>query len=451
MILGYPGRTERYLTSFGVAQYVEQVYPTRIAIRGRKMDIMLEDMQKDPEIRIKYASKVAGISNYWKYFIGATKALKHLKIIEKKQMLEAQFRKWYSGDEQLKEKYQGVLEKLEEAYKALSAYNVARMYYYEAIRGCEAMYFSRYFRDLEELLAAGEPDQDAIKKRTEQLKASADHFFKNYNRATDNRLTRELLAMYYADVPRDQQPEFMIKEGDKTKGDFVAFTNDAFKTSMFCDQEKLGAFLDEPNLKKLTKDPLYNFMNGFIDAFLALNEGLKDPNNSLAEGKRILMAGLREMFPDKVFYPDANSTMRLTYGKVKDYKPRDAVRYGYYTTLDGVMAKEDPNNWEFVISQRLKDLWKGKDYGQYGENGDLHVCFITDNDITGGNSGSPVLNAKGELLGLAFDGNWEAMSGDINFEPAVQRTIVVDIRYVLFVIDKYAGARNLIDEMTIVQ
>lgn len=451
MILGYPGTTERYLTSYGIALYMNQTYPTRVDIRAKKLELMLEDMQADPAVRIKYASKYAGIANYWKNFIGVMKAVNRLKIIDKKKRLEEQFLLWCKGDSKLKDKYSSVFEKIDLAYAELAKYNIARLYYIEAVFGCEAMAASRHFKSLYDLLAAKDPDQEAIQKKAGELKQIVAAFYKNYNKATDMKVMKAMMAMYYKNVPRDHQPAFLLSHGDKNKGDFTAFTEAAFKTSIFGDQAKTEAFLDAPSLKVLQKDPLYQHMMKFTESFNALNDGVNAANNSLSEGKRIFVAGLREMFPDKNFYPDANSTMRMTYGKVLDYSPADAVRYDYYTTLDGVMAKEDPDNWEFVVSPKLKELYRTKDYGQYAENGQIITCFLTDNDITGGNSGSPVLNGKGELIGLAFDGNWEAMSGNILFEPEVQRTINVDIRYCLFVIDKYANAQNLINEMKIVR
>lgn len=451
MILGYPGTTERYLTSYGIGLYMSQSYPTRVSIRGKKLEIMLKDMQADPAVRIKYASKYAGIANYWKNFMGVMKAVNRLKIEEKKRLLESQFSRWCSGDSELAAKYGNLFGNMEKAYKEFSKYNIARLYYIEAVLGCEAMSLSRHFKPLIELLNSKTPDQAAIAKKTEELRGIIAGFYKNYNKDTDLRLTKAMLAMYYQNVPRNQQPEFMLSWGDKHKGDFSAMADAAFAKSMFVDPARVEAFLNKPSAAALLKDPLYQHMVSFSQANDALNDGLNAATNQLAICKRTFIAGLREMQPDRKFYPDANSTMRLTYGKVLDYSPADAVRYDYYTTLDGVMAKEDPNNWEFVVAPGLKTLWKNKDYGRYAQDGTVRTCFLTDNDITGGNSGSPVLNAKGELIGLAFDGNWEAMSGNILFEPEVQRTINVDIRYVLFVIDKYANAKNLIAEMAIVQ
>ncbi len=451
MILGYPGTTERYLTADGIDMYVNQSYPTRVQIRGRKLELMLADMQADPGVRIKYASKYAGISNYWKNFIGVIKAVNRLKTIEAKRIAEDEFQAWCKGDANLDAKYGSVLSRIRAAYDEQRKYNVARTYQQEAILGCEALSLSRHFKPLEELLNAKTQDVDAIKKRTAGLRGLVAYYHKNYNKATDCTITKAMFAMYYQYVPRDQQPASIVSAGDKNLGNFDALVEAAFRSSMFCDTTKLYAFLDKPNLSTLKKDPLYQYMNTFTNSYNALSENYDRASRELSAAKRLYVAGLMEMRRGQKLYPDANGTMRLTYGKVMDYSPADAVRYDYFTTLDGVMDKEDPNNWEFVVAPKLKELWQNKDYGPYAENGQLHTCFLTNNDITGGNSGSPVLNAKGELIGLAFDGNWEAMSGNLLFEPEVQRTINVDIRYVLFIIDKYANAQNLIQEMNLVQ
>jgi len=267
--------------------------------------------------------------------------------------------------------------------------------------------------------------------------------------ATDNKMMGAMLQLYYNDVPKDMQPAYLQKIHAKYKGNFNAYANDVFSKTIFSSKAKVDLFLAEPKLKTLQKDPAFMLQKAFTANAEIIDNRVKSSNDMLAKGRRLFVQGLREMQSDKVFYPDANSTMRLTYGKVLDYSPADAVDYNYVTTLDGVMEKEDPSNWEFVVPARLKELYKAKDYGRYGENGKMIVGFITNNDITGGNSGSPVLNDKGELTGLAFDGNWEAMSGNYAFEPKLQRTICVDIRYVLFIIDKYAGATNLIKELDI--
>ena len=294
-------------------------------------------------------------------------------------------------------------------------------------------------------------DPKKLEEEVKNQKAAIDLYFKDYNLPTDKKLFAALLKMYYDNVPQDQQPPYLQTIFEKNKGDFTKFTEAVYAKSMFASKEKIEAFLLAPKLKTLDKDPIYQLMTALYDNHIKIVQILTPFNDKLTRANRLFVAGIREMQPDKKFYPNANSTMRLTYGVVKDYFPSDAVHFSYFTTLDGVMEKEDPTSDEFNVPAKLKELYKAKDYGRYGENGVMKTCFITNNDITGGNSGSPVLDGNGNLIGLAFDGNWEAMSGNIAFEPALQRTINVDIRYVLFIIEKYAGATNLISEMNLVE
>ncbi|HNW69094.1 MAG TPA: S46 family peptidase [Bacteroidales bacterium] len=451
MILGYPGTTERYLTSFGIEMYVNQSYPARIKAREKKLDIMREDMDASPEVRIKYASKYASISNYWKNFIGTVKALNRLKVADKKRLLEKQFETWVAADNTRNEKYGKVIPSIKEAYAELQKTNLARIYFSESINGCEALSFSRRFNSLLALLKEKPVNADKLKAKTSELKSLAEKFYKDYNKATDVKITAAMLKMYYENVPKEQQPAYFLKLAAKYKFDFDKLSAYLFSKTIFGDQVSLINFLDAPNAKALESDVMLILINAFADKYFEADDLWNMANEKLSEGKRLLVAGMREMMPQQKFYPDANQTMRLTYGKVQDYFPADAVHYNYYTTLDGVMQKEDSSNWEFVVPQRMKELYKNKDFGPYAENGVMQVNFISNTDITGGNSGSPVLDANGNLIGLAFDGNWEAMSGNICFEPELQRTINVDIRYVLFIIDKYAGSKNLISEMKIIQ
>ena len=451
MILGYPGTTERYLTSYGIEMYVNQSYPARIKAREKKLDIMREDMEASPEVRIKYASKYASISNYWKNFIGTVKALNRLKVADKKRLLEKQFEVWVAGDKTRSEKYGNVLQTIKDSYTELQKTNLARIYFSESINGCEALSFSRRFNSLLTLLKEKPVNTDKLKTKTSELKTLAEKFYKDYNKATDLKITSAMLKMYHENVTKEQQPAYFLKLAAKYKFDFDKLTAYLFSKTIFGDQNNLINFLNTPNAKVLEADVMLILINAFADKYFEADDQWNIANEKLSEGKRLLVEGMREMMPQQKFYPDANQTMRLTYGKVQDYFPADAVHYNYYTTLDGVMQKEDSSNWEFVVPDRLKELYRNKDFGAYAENGNMQVNFISNTDITGGNSGSPVLDANGNLIGLAFDGNWEAMSGNICFEPELQRTINVDIRYVLFIIDKYAGAKNLISEMKIIQ
>ena len=447
MIMGYPGTTDRYLTSYGVKLAVDQTGPTIVSIRAKKLDIMRQDMDADAAVRIKYASKYAGIANYWKFFIGQTKGLKRLDVYDQKKQIEANFTQWVNEDQGRKEKYGEALSDISQAYAELEKYNISRIYFSEAIRGMEVVAFSRNFENLYNELKNKTPDQAKVADLVKKLHETADKFFKDYNESTDRKLMAAMLEMYYKNVPSDQQPAQMADIVKRCNDDFGKYAEWAFKETFLACPVMVNAFLDKPSLKTLEKDPVFSLWL----AFSANNKKFSDisdkANEQLDRGNRLFVAGLREMQPEKKFYPNANSTMRLTYGQVLDYYPADAVHYDYKTTLKGVMEKEDSTNWEFVVPAKLKQLYKTKDFGPYAENGELMTCFLTNNDITGGNSGSPVINADGQLIGLAFDGNWEAMSGNIAFEPALQRTICVDIRYVMFIIDKYAGARNLVDEL----
>ncbi len=450
MIMGYPGTTDRYLTSYGVQLAIDVKNPNIVKIREEKLAIMRQFMNADPAVRIQYASKYAQTANYWKYFIGQTKGLKRLKVYDKKKALENEFNAWVNSNDQNKAKYGTALTDISVAYDELAKFEVQRWYFQEAIaRGPEIIGFSRNFSSLAKELKAEKLDQDKIKKITDALKGISDKLFKDYNLATDKKLLASMLNMYYINVPKEQQPEILTKIASKYKGNFTKFADEVFKKTIFSDVNKVNSFLLKPNAKAIDKDLVYQLMNAFYDNYFKYNDQLKQYNEMLERGNRLFVAGIREMQPNKNFAPNANSTMRVTYGQVLDYYPADAIHYDYKTTLQGVMEKEDPNNWEFVVPAKLKDLYNKKDFGEYAENGTLPVNFLCNTDITGGNSGSPVINGDGELIGLAFDGNWEAMSGDIAFEPNLQRTICVDTRYVLFIIDKYAGAKNIINELVI--
>ena len=452
MIMGYPGSTDRYLTSYGVKLAVDESNMTTVKIREEKLAIMREGMDADDAVRIQYASKYARTSNYWKYFIGQTKGLKRLKVYDKKVKLEKEFTAWVNADDNRKARYGEALPDIEKGYDVLRNYNLSRWYYREAIqRGSEILGFASRFGALMRMLEDKDAEQEKIDKLIGSLRERADEYFKDYNLPIDKKMLASMMQMYYLNVPADQQPEMLQKLAAKSGGDFTGWAEDVFEKSIFATPEKVNAFLDNPKAKAIAKDPAYVTMEAFRENFDKISENMAEADDYLSRGNRLFIAGLREMQSDKVFYPDANFTMRLTYGTVQDYYPADAVRYEYFTTLDGVMEKEDPDNWEFVVPDKLKELYNNKDYGVYGEGDVMPVCFLTNHDITGGNSGSPVMNGDGHLIGLAFDGNWEAMSGDIAFEPALQRPINVDIRYVLFIIDKFAGARNIIDELTIVK
>ena len=455
MIMGYPGSTDRFLTSWGVKQAVDVEQPARVKIRGIKLDIMDQEMSKSQKVRIQYASKYARVSNYWKYFIGQSEQLVKNKVFDKKQKIENSFSAWYKSNG-LDKTYSESLPLIENALKNSSKYTIPKVYFQEAVVGSELILFM--LRNLSprtplfKALNSGEGVEDA----KDNLLKVAESFYKDYNATIDENTLAAILSLYANDVPKEFQPELLISLNDKYKGDFKKFASNYFKKSPFKSYDLFKAWLtsDKLSVKMIEKDLVYQLKNEFLDVYRSkVITPSSNFDTDYKKGMRLFVDGLQKMGMNKA--SDANSTMRFTYGNVLPYDPADAVHYDFYTTLEGVMQKEvitKDKNHEFYVPQRLKDLYNAKDFGPYArkEDGKLPVGFLSNNDITGGNSGSPVINSHGELIGTAFDGNWEAMSGDIYFEPNIQRTISVDIRYSLFIIDKYAGAKHLIDEMNII-
>jgi len=452
MIFGYPGGTSRYMTSYGIDNVLSITHPNRIKIRGLRQDILLEDMLANDKIRIQYASKYSGSTNYWKFSIGQKAGLERLNIKGKKLKMEKRFTEWLNQKNKRKDKYGEALGLIEKSLQATTAYSNANQYIGECFnRSVEIIGFAGRTNALYNLMKNSPDNSERIKSTASRLKRAVPGFFKNYSAKTDQKVTAAMFKLFYEDVPKEFHPDILAKINERVNGDFASFAEYLFNSSIFASEDKINAFLDDPKLEVLENDLALLCAQSINKKAVEIGSFVNQYNADLAKGRRLYIGGILEMDKDKVLYPDANFTMRLTYGKVGDYEPRDAVIYKHYTTLKGVMEKEDPNNWEFVVPPKLKKLYEAKDYGSYATNGEMRVCFTTNNDITGGNSGSPVINGNGELLGLAFDGNWEAMSGDIAFETELQRCINVDIRYILFIIDKYAGAQNLIDEMTIVE
>ncbi|MBO4581400.1 MAG: S46 family peptidase [Bacteroidales bacterium] len=449
MILGYPGSTDRYSYSGSVKNVIEQEGPSIIDCRTTKLEQYRKHMDADPAVFIQYASKQAGVSNYWKYSIGQVKQLKRNKVTEKRLEQEQAFRAWVNADNDRKAKYGGILDELDRYWKHRSQYTKALIYHREAgWRGGEAVAFANKFLKLNNTIERKSLPKEDIAKYALQMKPAVKDFFKDYDKDLDRDVTVALLNLFYKNIQPDQLPAMIKKVGDKSGGDFTDFVNKAFSKSVLVDESKLNAWLENP--KTLSKDPIFALMYDIIKSYVELDEKAEAVESERAE--RLYMQGLMEMQKDRNFYPDANFTMRLTYGSVQECRPSDGVTYKYFTTLDGVMQKYKPGDWEFDVPEELIRLWEKKDYGRYADkDGNLVVNFITTNDITGGNSGSPVIDANGNLVGLAFDGNWEAMSGDLSFENEVQRTICMDTRYLLFIIDKMANAQNLMQELKIVE
>ena len=450
MILGFPGSTNRYVTSYGLGATMDG-NDIRYAVRTVKINILREEMAASQATRIKYASKYASCSNYWKYSNEQNKALKALGTMQLKQETEHQYSEWARNKAP---KYSEALQKLSSSYSDQSVYTRALLYISEGLfQGAEIPVFASQWGDM--LMKAFEiSDEDARDEIFNQVRQSAEQFYKDYEENVDCRLMGAMFAYVYNHMDQPYCPESLYKADKKYNGDFDAYAHKMYDQSVFANKEKFDDFMKNPKRKTLEKDPMYILGEELISQYSAVDamrsKGAKE--NRIC-GQRDFVDGLLQMNAGKkLMAPDANSTIRCTYGNVKSYDPRDAVSYRFYTTIDGVIQKEDPNSSEFAVPSRLKELYANKDFGPYvNENGILPTCFLTTNDITGGNSGSPVIDAYGRLIGLAFDGNGEAMSGDIDFEENLQRCICLDTRYMLWVIDKYANAQNLIQEMDIVR
>jgi hypothetical protein len=454
MIMGYPGSTDRHMTSSGIQELKQIEHPNRINIRGKKLDILKKTMEKKPELRLMYSSKYKSASNYWKYSIGQMEGFKRIDLMSERKKIEKAFEQWSANNRRSMGKYEDALDLIEVAYKKRAPYKNASQYLLETmLMGPEITLFVNKAYPLRKVLKQpfikrlfkGKKIEQAVEKLREQ----ADRHFRDYHRATDQAVAEAMLSMYRENIDTSFYPG-AFTAGLKKYGDVKEYVSHIYNNSLFTDQERFSNFIENPQLDNLENDPGYRFTMSVFEKYRDLSARANKYNDQLQKGRRLFVDGLMKMHPDKTFYPDANSTMRLTYGTVGGYQVRDAVRYQYYTTLEGVMEKEDPDNYEFIVPGKLKKLYQEKNYGRYGNNGQMPVCFITNNDITGGNSGSPVMNGKGELIGLAFDSNWEGMTGDIEFEEGMQKTVCTDIRYLLFILDKFGEVDWLIEEMDIV-
>jgi hypothetical protein len=451
MVMGFPGTTNRYATSFEVTQLLNEEHPNRIKIRETRQNILMQDMNASEKVRIQYADKYSRSSNYWKFSIGQIQGLNNLDILSRKLRIENEFKEWLSQDPARAATYGEALNLIEEGVKGNVEINRSTQYLFESMYlSMETVSMGLNLRSLLELLSEENPDKSQIESEVSKIREKMESFYKDYNVPTDKKVTAAMLRLMLENVPETYQPSVVREISTKYKGDVNKFVEVYFKKSILPYREKMEAFLSNPSLKTLSKDPGIAASMSFLESYFTLQSAGAGNEAKYETGKKLWISALQLMYPEREFYPDANSSLRFTYGTVGDYKARDAVYYSHFTTLKGVMEKEDPSNPEFIVSEELKDLYNKADYGVYGENGILPVCFTTNNDITGGNSGSPVINGRGELIGLAFDGNWEAMSGDIAFENELQKCINVDIRYVLFVIDKMGNAKHLLQEMMIV-
>ncbi len=450
-VMGFPGRNWRYMISDEVEERMQTTNFMRDTVRGVRLRVLGEEMAKDAKTRIQYAAKYASSANYWKNAIGMNEGLVSLKVLDRKK--DEQKRLLAFGDETGNDSYRQAYESI----KQIVAKRHDAVYHQQAIY--EALMLGTEFSkipDTDKLLEALEKnDKKGIKAAITALQEQGKKFFnKDYSTVVDRKVSKQLLALYAQLIPAGQRISIFKVIDGQFAGSTDAFVDACFDRSIFRSSKALAAFLQNPSADKLKKDLMVQYAKSVKEGYKATDEAMKAETNAYNRAHKTWVAGMLALKQKegKAIYPDANSTLRLTYGKIGSYEPADGKEYLYYTTLKGVMEKEDPENPEFVVSPKLKELYEKKDFGPYAmADGRMPVCFVTATDNTGGNSGSPVFNSKGELIGVGFDRNYEGLTGDIAYNPQLQRAACVDIRYVLFVIDKYAGAKHLIDELTIVR
>ena len=450
MIFGYPGRTDRFLTSHGVKLATENVSPTIVKLRDIRLKAWREEMDKDVALRLKLSSKYARIANYWKYYIGQTEQLKDHHVFEQKQKQEADFVQWAANNPE----YQDLINKYQKVYAAYEPWAKHRTYFNEGFMATD------WVSKVQQIRSALASENDKATGTTTTNAALADlvnSYEETYNEPADKKIFTRILVSFYEDIPKNQHPKFFKEITAKywkgsAESTFTAYTDYLWNNSELIRPEKLKSFAAKPSLEQLEKDPAYLYARHLVAPSYVkenLYPYLSDFDKEKASLDKIYLKALLEKNKGALIYPDANSTMRISYGTVREYSPKDGITYNVSTTIDGMMDKYVPGDTEFDLPANLVEAYKSKNYGRYGSDGSLVVGFITNNDITGGNSGSPVMNAKGELIGIAFDGNWEAMSGDIAFDRNFKRTICVDIRFVLWCIDVLGGAQNIIQELDI--
>ncbi|NLJ42017.1 MAG: S46 family peptidase [Bacteroidales bacterium] len=454
MVFGYPGTTSEYVPSYHIDMVKNFVNPRLIEIRTRKIDIIDEAMNSDPLIRIQYSAKKAGISNAWKKWIGEIQGLERMKTISRKQEYEAAITKWISSDEARSKSYADILPSYKRIYDSLKIYTLVNNFTNEVLSGIESLNLSRNLRDLVSQTEKGS-DPEAVNKLKDQLIAYSEQFFKDYNRETDRKLFVSMLQSYGETIEQEWLAPEYTRLKSSCNGDFASFSVKLYDKSVFTDQARFKDFIkgfNRSSVKKIKKDELYTLSQDIM-AFISENvrPELARLNSEVQLLNKRYMKAQMEYESGRVFYPDANSTLRVAFGTVMGYYSRDAVYFKPVSTLKGIIEKDNPEIYDYDVPDKLKELYANKDFGRYAADGEVPVCFIANNHTTGGNSGSPVINSEGYLIGINFDRAWEGVASDMAFNPDQSRNISLDIRFALFIIDKFAGAGYLLNEMTIVE
>ena len=452
MVFGFPGRTTEYLPSSAVEQIINVNDPVKISIREKALGVLDGFMRNNEQIKIQYAAKYAGIENAYKKWKGEVLGLTRTDAVEKKKLQEAEFQKRINANPQWKAAYGNLLADLSSAYAELRPYGYARDYYNEIISRVELFTAASQLQSL--VTAYGKDGEKGYSQRLSIVKEILSDFYKEHNTAVDKKIFEELMAMYTMDQEK-QNISSIIKEGAMMAGgDFQKLSEKIYGETTILDSSDIGSRLKQPAADMILfikNNSAIKLYNDILKTYQQQVQGkLNDIQSRINKLQRSYMQAQMEVFKEKKYFPDANSTLRVTYGNVKGYEARDAVKYDFYTYLDGVIEKYKPGDYEFDVPEKLRTLYRDKDFGPYGTNGKMPVCFIASNHTTGGNSGSPALDAYGNLIGINFDRVWEGTMSDIYYDPSICRNIMVDIRYVLFIIDKFAGAKNLIKEMKLV-
>ncbi|MGM0650755.1 MAG: S46 family peptidase [Bacteroidota bacterium] len=459
MIMGFPGKTERYLPSYGMEYKMNTFDPIVVDLLGTKLDVMKKFMDQDEALRLEVADEYASLANGHKMFKGEALNLENTDAIQRREKLQEDFMAWVKENKTRNAKYGDILGNLKELYNDFGPVTKEMVYISMGLlQSSEKLMYIQQYKTLKKLLEDKKENEDKIEKTVDRLKKNIDEDYENYHREMDKEIMRNMMKAYANGLNADKQIKFFTAElpdeykADNLEASIDEFVEDVFENSIFTKKSRLKEFLEKPRYKDMEKDPMVTFFESVMGSVMGSQMKYMGTMNDIDVNERKFIEGLRKFQPDKKFYPDANSTLRFTYGKVKDYEPADAVRYKAFTYIDGIIEKRDPNDEEFQVPEKLIELYEKKDYGRYVDHtGNLPVCFISDNDITGGNSGSPVINGNGELVGLAFDGNWEWLCSNLIYNPELQRTINVDSRYVLWVIEKVGGADNIIEELDIVE
>ncbi|HRW26379.1 MAG TPA: S46 family peptidase [Bacteroidales bacterium] len=454
MVFGYPGRTQEYAPSHHIRMLKDVIYPKQVEIRGKKISIMEQEMANDPLVRLKYTGKSFGLANGWKKWIGEIQSLDRMNGVERKEASEKEFSEWVSADPGRTRKYGNILSEYAKIYEEYTHNYLVAIYTNEVFgsTGVEPAALAGAFNRAVEIAGKKDTGQKAeLEKELQRLSGYADNFFRNFDMNVSKQLFVAVMELYGNNIGSEWQTDAYRELASSAGGDFESVADRLFARSLFTDEAKVKDLINNFNPKKVEKDPFYRMALSSSELIRSrINEKMDAADRRLAELNKLYMAAQMEKGNDKIFYPDANSTLRLAYGKVMGYDSRDAVYHKHQTTLTGVMEKDNPEIYDYDVPDRLRELYEQKDFGRYAVNGDVPVCFIANNHTTGGNSGSPVLNAEGHLIGVNFDRAWEGVASDIMFNPKQSRNISLDIRYALFLIDKFAGAGYLIDEMTLV-